>query len=116
MPRWRQFFHGLRGRRKRDSCPATDVQYAAGRGQSPRGLFQQVFRSAFSDSHNASVGLDGDDHVALIKVRIRIWRQVRFYPRDLHMFGRLASAGSPLVAAATIVADRDLRKDRRFMN
>jgi hypothetical protein len=34
----------------------------------------------------------------------------------IFIFGRLANAGSPLVAAATIVADRDLRKDLRFMN
>src|SRR3981081_1319507 len=62
--------------------------------QSPCGLFQQVLRSALADAHDSSVGLDGDDHVALIEKGIRVWRQIRSYSRDLHLW-KAGKCGKP---------------------
>ncbi len=61
--------------------------------QPPGALFQRVLGPAFTNAHNAGVGLHRHHHVALIEQRVEIGRRVDAYPGDLH-FGHRCSGGS----------------------
>src|SRR4029453_3876302 len=53
--------------------------------QASRTLLERIFRTAFTDAGDPDVGLDGDDHVALIEKRIEVRRAIDTYAGNLSL-------------------------------
>ena len=65
----------------------------------PADCDKRIFHAALTDARDACIGLDRDDHVALVEQRVGVWRQVRTHPGDLHFRERNSVSGQTTHAA-----------------